>query len=115
MEGCPGIIKVGEVELETIHNPGHTPGCISFLLEDDGVKSLLCGDITGASGRLGFINGPGFVLDDWKKSIKKLMEYTPQRLYPGHGTFLMGDAMSHLMIYDQKMNAPWTSIITSVG
>lgn len=109
------IIKVGDIELKTIHNPGHTPGCISFILEEDGVKSLLCGDIAGASGRLGFINGPGFVLEDWKKSIKKLMEYTPQRLYPGHGTFLMADTMSHLMMYDQKMNAPWTTIITAVG
>jgi hydroxyacylglutathione hydrolase len=108
-------IKVGEVELEVVHNPGHTPGCISFLLEEDGVKSILCGDIVGASGRLGYINGPGFVLDDWKKSIKKLLEINPQRLYPGHGTFVLSDARSHLILYDQKMNAAWTTIITEVG
>ena len=109
------IIKLGELELKVVHNPGHTPGCISFLFEDDGVKSLLCGDIAGASGRLGYINGPGFVLDDWKKSIKKLLEVNPQRLYPGHNTFLLNDARSHLMLYDQKMNAAWTNIVTEVG
>lgn len=109
------IIKVGEVELKVVHNPGHTPGCISFMFEEDGVKSLLCGDIAGASGRLGYINGPGFVLDDWKKSIKKLVGLNPQRLYPGHGTFLLADAPSHLLLYDQKMNAAWTTIITEVG
>jgi glyoxylase-like metal-dependent hydrolase (beta-lactamase superfamily II) len=109
------VIKVGEVELEVVHNPGHTPGCISFLLEEDCVQSLLCGDIAGASGRLGYINGPGFVLEDWKKSIKKLVKINPQRLYPGHGTFLLADAPSHLMLYDQKMNAAWTTIITEVG
>ena len=108
-------IQVGDLELEVVHNPGHTPGCISFLFEEDGVKSLLCGDIAGASGRLGYINGPGFVLDDWKESIKKLLEINPQRLYPGHNTFLMEDARSHLLIYDQKMNAAWTTIITEVG
>ncbi len=108
-------VKVGEVELKVVHNPGHTPGCISFLLEKDGVKSLLCGDIAGASGRLGYINGPGFSLDDWKKSIKKLVEINPLRLYPGHGTFLLDDAPSHLKLYDQKMNAAWTTIITEVG
>jgi hydroxyacylglutathione hydrolase len=109
------IIKVGEVELEVIHNPGHTPGCISFLLDEDGVLGLLCGDIAGASGNLGYINGPGFVLDDWKASIKKLAALKPERMYPGHGTFLVGDATSHLKQYDAKMNAAWTTIITSVG
>ena len=114
VEDCD-IIQVGDVKLEVVHNPGHTPGCISFMLEEDGVKSLICGDIAGASGRLGYINGPGFVLDDWKKSIKKLVEISPQRLYPGHGTFLLADAPSHLKLYDQKMNAAWTTIITEVG
>ena len=109
------MIEVGEVELTVVHNPGHTPGCISFLLEEDGVKSLLSGDIASASGRLGYINGPGFDLNDWKKSIKKLVDLKFQRLYPGHGTFLLADATSHLMMYDQKMNAAWTTIITEVG
>ena len=109
------IVVVGDVELEVVHNPGHTPGCISFVLEEDGAKSLISGDIAGASGRLGYINGPGFDLNDWKKSIKKLVDLKPQRMYPGHGTFLLDDATSHLMLYDQKMNAAWTTIITEVG
>jgi len=109
------VVQVGDVELKVVHNPGHTPGCISFLLEEDGVTSLISGDIVGASGRLGYINGPGFSLDDWKKSIKKLVERGPQRLYPGHGTFLLAAAPSQLTPYDQKMNAAWTTIITEVG
>ncbi len=109
------VIKVGEVELKVVENPGHTPGCISFLLDEDGARGLLCGDIAGASGRLGYINGLGFVLEDWKASIKKLVDLKPDRLYPGHNTFLLADATSHLMIYDAKMNAAWTTIITSVG
>ena len=109
------VISVGEAELKVVHTPGHTPGCISFLLDEDGLMSIICGDIAGASGRLGYINGPGFSLDDWKKSIKKLMKIDPHRLYPGHGTFLLADASSHLKLYDQKMNAAWTTIITEVG
>ena len=109
------IVGVGDVELEVVHNPGHTPGCISFVLEEDGKKSLFSGDVASASGRLGYINGPGFDLNDWKKSIKKLVEINPRRMYPGHGTFLLDDAVSHLIIYDQKMNAAWTTIVTEVG
>ena len=109
------VVKVGDLELEVIHNPGHTPGCYSLLLKEGDKTSILCGDIAGANGRLGYINGPGFNLPDWKKSIKKLISFKPDRLYPGHNTFLMNNATEHLRIYDQKMNAPWTTIITEVG
>ncbi|MCW4049239.1 MAG: MBL fold metallo-hydrolase [Candidatus Bathyarchaeota archaeon] len=109
-------VQVGDVSLNVVHNPGHTPGCISFLLdEDDGKRGLLCGDIAGPSGNLGYINGPGFNLDDWKMSIKKLVDLSPDRLYPGHNTFILNNAKEHLELYDQKMNAAWTTIITSVG
>ena len=110
------IVKVGDLELRVVHTPGHTPGCISFAFEDEDLKKgVLCGDIAGAQGRLGFINGPGFSLPDWKASIKKLINLRPDRLYPGHNTFLMSSATEHLRMYDAKMNAPWTTIVTSVG
>ena len=109
------IVKVGDLELEVIHNPGHTPGCFSLLLKEDDKTSILCGDIAGAQGRLGYINGPGFNLPDWKKSIKKLISFKPNRLYPGHNTFLMNNATEHIRVYDQKMNSAWTTIITEVG
>jgi len=107
--------QVGEVMLEVMHTPGHTPGCMCLLMEEEGCRSVFTGDIAGANGRLGFINGPGFSLDDWKASIKKLVSYKPDRLYPGHNTFLLGYATDHLKVYDQKLNAPWTTIVTPVG
>jgi glyoxylase-like metal-dependent hydrolase (beta-lactamase superfamily II) len=109
------IIKIGSIDLKVVSNPGHTPGCISLLLTENRKKSLLCGDIAGPQGRLGYINGPGFNLKEWKNSIKKLVDLEPERLFPGHNTFLMGDATMHLKLYDQKMNAAWTTIITSIG
>jgi len=110
------VYQIGDVSLRVVQTPGHTPGCISLLMkEKDGKLSLFCGDMAGASGRLGFINGPGFDLDDWKRSIKRMLDLKPDKLYPGHNTFLLGDAVEHLKLYDQKMNAPWTTIVTSVG
>ncbi|TRO54162.1 MBL fold metallo-hydrolase [Candidatus Bathyarchaeota archaeon] len=107
---------LGEVTLEVIHTPGHTPGCVSLLMrERDGKLGLFCGDVAGASGRLGYINGLGFDLADWKRSIRRMLGLKPDRLYPGHNTFLLGDAVEHLRLYDQKMNAAWTTIVTSVG
>lgn len=108
--------QVGDISLRVVHTPGHTPGCTSLLMKErDGKLGLFCGDVAGASGRLGFINGPGFNLGDWKISIKRMLELRPDRLYPGHNTFLLSDAVDHLMLYDQKMNAAWTTIVTSVG
>lgn len=109
------IQVIGDIKLEIIHNPGHTPGGISFKMDDEGKTCIFCGDIAGANGRLGYINGPGFNLPDWKASIKKLIQHKPERLYPGHNTFLLGNALEHLQVYDAKMNAAWTNIVTSIG
>jgi glyoxylase-like metal-dependent hydrolase (beta-lactamase superfamily II) len=109
------VLDLGDIALKVVHNPGHTPGCVSFYFSENKKNILFCGDIAGALGRLGFINGPGFVLADWKQSIKKLIDLKPDMLFPGHNTFLLSNAIEHLKVYDQKMNAPWINIITSVG
>jgi glyoxylase-like metal-dependent hydrolase (beta-lactamase superfamily II) len=109
-------IHVGDFIFDVLHTPGHTPGCISIkMIEKDGKTAIFPGDIASTTGRLGFINGPGFDLPDWKKSIKKLISEKPDRLYPGHGTFMLNDATEDLTLTDAKMNAPWTTIVTSVG
>jgi glyoxylase-like metal-dependent hydrolase (beta-lactamase superfamily II) len=109
-------IDVNEAHLDIIHTPGHTPGCISVVMkEKDGKKAIFTGDIASTTGRLGFINGPGFDLSAWKTSLKRLIAESPDRVYPGHGTFMLSGATEDLRLTDQKMNAPWTTIVTSVG
>jgi glyoxylase-like metal-dependent hydrolase (beta-lactamase superfamily II) len=109
-------VNVGEASLTIIHTPGHTPGCISVsMIEKDGKKAIFMGDIASTTGRLGFINGPGFDLSAWKTSVKRLITESPERVYPGHGTFMLSGATEDLRLTDQKMNAPWTTIVTSVG
>jgi glyoxylase-like metal-dependent hydrolase (beta-lactamase superfamily II) len=108
-------VKVGSVKFQVVHTPGHSPGGISLLIEDGGSRSLFPGDTASAQGRLGFINGPGFVLPEWKSSIKKMMALEPNMMFPGHGTFVLSGAMEHLAVYDSKLNAPWVNIVTSLG
>jgi glyoxylase-like metal-dependent hydrolase (beta-lactamase superfamily II) len=108
-------VKVGGVEFRVVHTPGHSPGGISLLIEDGGSRCLFPGDTASANGKLGFINGPGFVLPDWKSSIKAMMALEPDMMFPGHGTFVLSGAMELLAVYDEKLNAPWTNIVTSVG
>jgi hydroxyacylglutathione hydrolase len=107
---------VGDSSFDVLYTPGHTPGCISIkIVEKDGKMAIFSGDIASTTGRLGFINGPGFSLPDWKKSIKRLISEKPDRLYPGHGTFMLNGAWEDLKLTDAKMNAPWTTIVTNVG
>ena len=108
-------MKVGSVEFQIVHTPGHTPGGLSFVMEEGSSKCLFPGDTASAVGKLGFINGPGFILPDWKASIKKMIALEPDMMFSGHGTFVLSGAMEHLVLYDEKLNAPWVNIVTSVG
>jgi hypothetical protein len=36
-------------------------------------------------------------------------------MFPGHGVFVLSGAIEHLTVYDEKMNAPWINVVTSVG
>lgn len=108
-------IRVGDMEFEIIHTPGHTPGGVTLRINEGGVTSLFSGDTASAQGRLGFINGPGCDLPKWKQSVKKILDLEPDRLFPGHGVFVLSEATDHLELLDQKMNAPWINIVTTVG
>ena len=78
------IIEVGRLRLHTIHNPGHTPGSMSFRLE--GSPILFSGDTL-------FPGGPGNTktdLGDFPLIIesidRKLFTLPPETLVlPGHG------------------------------
>ena len=42
------VIRVGAIELEVRHTPGHTPGHVVFICHDAGV--VFCGDLIFAGG-----------------------------------------------------------------
>ncbi len=77
------IIRVGNLELEVIHTPGHTPGGISLKCAPDAV---ITGD-TLFAGSVGRSDFPGGSHSQLIRSIKeKLLVFPRQtRVYPGHG------------------------------
>ncbi|MGQ9680825.1 MAG: MBL fold metallo-hydrolase [Candidatus Bathyarchaeia archaeon] len=105
------IVEVGDSRFEVIHTPGHTPGGICLLFNENGVKNLFSGDTASAQGKLGWINGPGCNIQEWKKSIKKLVDLKPDRLFPGHGVFVLSEATEDLRLLDANMNQPWSIIV----
>ena len=79
------VIEVGRLRLHAIHNPGHTPGSISFHVE--GTPLLFTGD-TLFPGGPGATKFPGGDFDSIIESIdSKLLTFPDDTIVlPGHGT-----------------------------
>jgi hydroxyacylglutathione hydrolase len=95
-------IELGDICLEVIHIPGHTPGGISLLMHKPSDKILFTGDslFCHSIGRTDF---PGadeaLLIKSIKEKIFKLPDDT--KIYPGHG--------ASSSIGDEKRNNPFLS------
>lgn len=76
-------IPLGELTIQVIHTPGHTPGCVCFYLADE--KTLISGDtlFRGTIGNLSFSTARPALMWDSLKRLSLLPKET--RVYPGHG------------------------------
>lgn len=78
------VVELGSLRLRTIHNPGHTPGSMSFLLE--GHPVVFSGDtlFPGGAGNTSF---PGGDFDQIIRSIDRKLFTLPADtlVLPGHG------------------------------
>ena len=73
-------ISVGDVEIEFLHTPGHTPGSQCFLL--DGM--LVAGDTLFLEG-CGRTDFPGGDIDDMYRSLQQLAQLSGDpTVFPGH-------------------------------
>ncbi len=90
------VVEVGRLRLHAIHNPGHTPGSVSFRVE--GAPLLFTGDtlFPGGPGATGYEGGDFTAIID---SIDKLLFTLPAHtiVMPGHGgDTTIGEERPHL-------------------
>jgi hydroxyacylglutathione hydrolase len=77
------IIEIGELKLQVIHTPGHSPGGICLYCPEH--HTLLSGD-TLFSGSIGNLSFPTANPEDMWASLDKLAKLPPETIvYPGHG------------------------------
>ena len=75
------LMKLGNVEVEVISTPGHSPGSVCFYCKP--TKALICGDLIfdQSTGRSDLPGGDG---EQLKQSIEKIAELEIDFLLPGH-------------------------------
>lgn len=74
-------IEVGEVEIELLHTPGHTPGSSCFLVKEN----LVAGDTLFLQG-CGRVDLPGGDAEEMRLTLTQRLSRLPDamELYPGH-------------------------------
>jgi len=76
-------LSLGELQIQVIHTPGHSPGSVCFYLPQQGI--LLSGD-TLFKGTIGNLSFPTSQPDRMWSSLEKLQKLPPDtKVYPGHG------------------------------
>ena len=73
------ILRFGDEDLHLIHTPGHTPGSIALYLDRGGKRILFGQDIHGP-----FLPSFGSDIEQWKKSMEKLLALEADILCEGH-------------------------------
>jgi len=77
------VIEVGDLKLEVLHTPGHTPG--SVVLIERAERALFTGDLLFA-GSIGRTDFPGGSDSEMRKSLERVVKLEGDwRVYPGHG------------------------------
>ncbi len=101
MELEPGQeLQVGTLRFQVLHTPGHSPGSLTFYLEEQGVA--FDGDVLFAMG-IGRTDLPGGSFDTLARSIREVLFAMPDEttIYPGHGP--------KTTVGQEKQSNPWVS------
>jgi glyoxylase-like metal-dependent hydrolase (beta-lactamase superfamily II) len=82
-----GELRVGNVNLQVIQTPGHSPGSICLYWPER--KVLFTGDVVFNQG-IGRTDLPGGNGQELKESIKRISRLDVEYLLPGHGEIVSG-------------------------
>lgn len=76
------VMTVGEITLQALHTPGHSPGHLSFYLPERG--TLVAGDMVAGVGS-SWVGAPEGDIAAYLKSLDRLEVLAPAHIGPGHG------------------------------
>jgi len=97
----PGqVLEMGTLRFQVLHTPGHSPGSVTFYLEEGG--AAFDGDVLFQLG-IGRTDLPGGDWNTLMRSIREVLFALPDEtvLYPGHGP--------KTTVGQEKQSNPWAA------
>jgi glyoxylase-like metal-dependent hydrolase (beta-lactamase superfamily II) len=83
-ENLGGSLEFGNIKLDIIKIPGHTPGSVCLYNEKE--KAVFVGDLIFADGYMGRADFSYSDKSELRKSVEKIMKLPKDTMvYPGHG------------------------------
>jgi glyoxylase-like metal-dependent hydrolase (beta-lactamase superfamily II) len=82
-----GDLRIGDIDLEVIHTPGHSPGSVCIYWPRE--QALFSGDVVFYQG-MGRTDLPGGDGQTLKQSIRRISQLDVEHLLPGHGPVVSG-------------------------
>ena len=101
-----GDLKVGNMDFQVIHTPGHSPG--SICLYWPVTKVLLTGDVVFNQG-VGRTDLPGGDGEKLKESINRISQFEADYLLTGHGDIVSG--REHVKANFEEIKKVWFAYI----
>ncbi len=99
-------IVVGGAVVRALHTPGHSPGSLSYLVDDDGIA--LVGDVVAGKGST-WVGVPEGDVSAYLDSVARLRALGPRLLGPGHGAVVreadrkLADAAAHRLERERQV------------
>jgi glyoxylase-like metal-dependent hydrolase (beta-lactamase superfamily II) len=90
------VLRVGGIKISVIDTPGHAAGHLAYLIDTGDNRVLLSGDLVFTRGRVVVLATPDTNIVELASSIRRVSEFRPDALLPGHGSVAIRDARSHL-------------------
>ena len=103
------VIDLGEVQMEVVHTPGHTPGHLSFFFPRE--KVLFTGDLdlVKAGPYYGDVDSN---IEDTIRSLKRLMTYPCDTYLTSHGKGIYEGDQRHIERYLESIFQREDSLLT---
>ncbi|HUI40033.1 MAG TPA: MBL fold metallo-hydrolase [Methanothrix sp.] len=100
LKGEAERLRLGDLDFEFLHTPGHTPGSIAAVIETADGKVVFGQDIHGP-----FSPSWGSDLAAWRRSMKKLLDLRADVLCEGHAGVYRGEKIArYIEAYLKRFN-----------
>lgn len=87
---------VGRLRIRAIVLPSHTLGSTVYVIDADGRRDMVSGDVVMVGGLISLINVPGCELANYRINLSRVADLGIDGLFPGHWMWCVRDGQKHV-------------------